>query len=37
MDDGYNGNFAVVYDGDGYPNILSYLVGNLTTGLPYRF
>jgi hypothetical protein len=37
MDDGYSGNFFVVYDGSGYPFTTSYTAVNLTTGLPYRF
>ena len=37
MDDGYNGNFQMIYDGIGYPNILSYTVTGLVTGLPYNF
>jgi len=37
MDDGYNGNFNLVYDGRGFPHIASYTSQNLTTGLPYRF
>ena len=37
MDDGYSGNFFVVYDGTGYPYTTSYTAVNLTTGLPYRF
>lgn len=37
MDDGYNGNFAVIYDGTGYPNTFSFIATNLITGLPYRF
>lgn len=37
MDDGYNGEFSIIYDGSEYPNTLSYIAQNLTTGLPYRF
>jgi Fibronectin type III domain len=37
MDDGYNGDFTVIYDGSGFPNTFSYTAQNLTTGLPYRF
>lgn len=37
MDDGYNGDFSVVYDGSGFPYTFSFVAQNLTTGLPYRF
>lgn len=37
MDDGYNGNFNIIYDGRGYPHVNTYTAVNLTTGLPYRF
>ncbi len=37
IDDGYNGDFKVIYDGAGFPNTLEYTAQNLTTGLPYRF
>jgi hypothetical protein len=37
MDNGKNGNFNQVYIGSNRPDITSYTVGDLTTGLPYRF
>lgn len=37
MDDGQNGNIQNIYIGTNRPDILSYTVGSLTTGLPYRF
>lgn len=37
MDDGYESNYKVVYNGKGYPNVLKYTVGGLTTGLSYTF
>jgi hypothetical protein len=37
VDDGYSGNFNLVYNGIGYPNVLTYTATNLITGLPYRF
>lgn len=37
MDNGKNGNIKHVYIGNNRPDILSYTVGDLTTGLPYRF
>lgn len=36
-DDGFNGNFNVIYDGTGLPNTFEYQALGLTTGLPYRF
>jgi hypothetical protein len=37
MDDGMEGDFSQVYNGNGYPNVLSYTTSSLTTGLSYRF
>jgi hypothetical protein len=37
MDDGKYGVLTPVYIGVNRPDILYYTVGNLTTGLPYRF
>lgn len=37
MDDGYHGEYSVVYNGTGFPETRQFLVTNLTTGLPYRF
>lgn len=37
MDDGKYGVLSPVYIGVNRPDITSYTVGNLTTGLPYRF
>jgi hypothetical protein len=37
MDDGHHGDLEAVYAGRLYPETLSFLVTNLTTGLPYRF
>ncbi len=37
MDDGFGANYRVVYNGKGYPNVLKYTVGGLTTGYTYRF
>ncbi len=37
MDDGYNGNFNLAYNGAGFPYVLTYTATGLTTGLPYRF
>ena len=37
MNDGYNGVYSQIFNGIGYPFILSYTAQNLTTGLPYRF
>jgi hypothetical protein len=37
MDNGFNGNFKLIYDRDKYPSVLTYVASNLTTGLPYRF
>ena len=37
MDDGNNGYYRLVFNGQGSPGILSYLATGLTTGLSYRF
>ena len=37
MDDGQNGQFTKVFIGTNRPDILTYQVGGLTTGLPYQF
>lgn len=37
MDDGYGGNYNIIYNGKNYPNVLRYTVTGLTTGLSYRF
>lgn len=37
MDDGKNGDIKPVFVGSNRPDILTYTVGDLTTGLPYRF
>jgi hypothetical protein len=37
MDDGTNTDLLPIYIGTNRPDILSYQVGNLETGLPYRF
>lgn len=37
MDDGYNGDFRLAYDGSGEPQVFQFLATNLTSGLPYRF
>lgn len=37
MDDGKNGDISAKYVGTNRPDILTYTVGDLTTGLPYRF
>jgi len=37
MDDGYGGDFSVIYNGKNYPNVLTYTVYGLNTGLTYRF
>lgn len=36
-DDGFNGDFTEVYNGDGFPNVFEFNLSYLTTGLPYRF
>ena len=37
MDDGTNTDLLPVYIGRNRPDVFKYTVGNLTTGLPYRF
>ena len=37
MDDGSGTDLLPVYIGDNRPDLLTYTVGNLLTGLPYRF
>lgn len=37
MDDGYNGDLSLVYDGSEEPQVFQFLAANLTSGLPYRF
>jgi len=37
MDDGTNTDLMPIYNGTNKPHILHYQVGNLLTGLPYRF
>jgi len=37
MDDGYGGDFSIIYNGKNYPNVLRYTITGLTTSLPYRF
>jgi hypothetical protein len=37
MDDGTNTDLLPIYIGTNRPDVLSYQVGDLTTGLPYRF
>jgi len=37
MDDGINGEFKPVFIGTNRPDILSFVAGDLKTGLPYRF
>lgn len=36
-DDGLNGAFTEVFDGEGFPNVDEFNLGNLVTGNPYRF
>ena len=36
-DDGRNGAFTEVYNGERYPNVNEFNLGNLVTGNPYRF
>jgi len=33
MDDGYGGDYSVIYNGRNYPNVLKYTMSGLTTGL----
>ena len=37
MDDGYGGDYGIIYNGKNYPNVFKYTVTGLTTGLSYRF
>lgn len=39
MDDGAQGDFSLVFSGEGYPDLVEYTVdgGLIETGLPYRF
>jgi len=37
MDDGYNGDFTIVYNGTDKPFTAQYTAVGLTIGLPYRF
>ena len=37
MDDGYGGDFTLIYNGQNYPNVLKYTQTGLTTGLKYNF
>jgi len=37
MDDGYGGDYKIIYNGKNYPNVLRYTMTGLTTSLPYRF
>lgn len=37
MDDGYNGEFSLKYDGSGLPFNTKFIATSLITGLPYRF
>jgi hypothetical protein len=37
VDDGYGSDLLPVYVGSARPDILSFVVNNLETGLPYRF
>jgi len=37
MDNGEQTDLVPIYIGENQPDVLHYLVGNLTTGLPYRF
>ena len=37
MDDGYGGTLTEVYNGMNYPNVFTYTVTGLTTGLTYYF
>jgi hypothetical protein len=37
MDDGYGGDYNVIYNGRNYPNVLKYTVSGLITGLQYNF
>lgn len=37
MDNGFNENFSLVYNGAGIPDMRSYTASGLVTGRPYRF
>ena len=37
MDNGYNEDFELAYDGRGFPDIRNYTAFNLIQGRPYRF
>jgi len=37
MDDGINGEFKPIFNGNYRPDILTFTAGDLKTGLPYRF
>jgi hypothetical protein len=37
MDDGFHGDFTVVYDGSNNYHLREYVAAGLTVGLPYRF
>jgi hypothetical protein len=37
MDNGYNEDFTVVFDGSGIPDVRSFTATDLTVGRPYRF
>lgn len=37
MDDGTNTDLLPIYIGSNRPDVLEFEIGDLTTGLPYRF
>lgn len=37
MDDGYGGDYTIIYNGHNFPNVLSYTVDDLIRGLDYNF
>lgn len=37
MDDGFNQDFSLVFDGKGLPNNRAFTASNLVNGRPYRF
>ena len=37
MDNGFNENFELVFDGSGLPDVRSFTATGLTVGRPYRF
>jgi hypothetical protein len=37
MDNGFNEDFNLVFDGQGLPDVRSFAAQDLTTGRPYRF